>query len=340
MNQFKFSIIATVKNEHNVITSFIDSLLHQTLPPDEIIIVDGNSTDGTNEILKKYEKDGYIQLISQNCNISQGRNLAIKHSKNSYIASTDAGCIVDSKWLEEISNTFKHPDLPDVVSGNFKFVYHNAFEEAVVLATNNPDRENSDEAIYFPSSRSIAFKKDAWKKAKGYPEWLYAAEDTLFNIRLQQFGFKFRFAKKAFVKWRPRETWRAFIKQHFNYARGNGRVGIGSQGYLLNIKSHSLILLFLMLSFVWPVSFIICSYFLYTHIKHFLWQQAKKTSAHSKHPNLFFKILLLMEIMRISGILGFIRGRIDRLLDKSFIDNQIEWMGIKSLDLIKTDKDA
>jgi len=340
MNQLKFSIIATVKNEHNVISDFIESLLNQSYPPDEIIIVDGNSNDGTNDILKKYEQDGHIKLICQECNIAQGRNIAITNAQNSYIASTDAGCIVDVKWLEELASCFMLPEAPDVVSGNFNFIYHNDFEEAVVLATNNPDRENTDEAIYFPSSRSIAFKKSAWEKAKGYPEWLYAAEDTLFNIRLKQLGCKFIFAKKAIVKWRPRETWKAVSKQHFTYARGNGRVGIGTSGYLLNIKSHSLILLFFVLSFIWPASIIICGYFLYSHIKHFLWQQAKKTSEQAEHPNLFTQIILIMELMRIAGMFGFLRGKLDRLFDRKFTDKQLNWMEITSLDINNTDNNA
>jgi len=340
MNHPKFSIIATVKNEQSVISDFVVSLLNQSMPPDEIIIVDGNSTDGTNEILKKYHDDGFITLITQDCNIAQGRNIAIEKSRNDYIASTDAGCIVDSKWLEELASAFKHPESPDVVAGNFKFICHNTFEEAVILATNNPDRENCDEAIYFPSSRSIAFKKSAWKKAKGYPEWLYAAEDTLFNIRLKQLGCKFIFAKKAIVKWRPRETYSAVAKQHFNYARGNGRVGIGTDGYLLNIKYHSLILFFLLLSFIWPIAGIGFGYFLFVYIKHFLWPQAKKTSEQSNKPYMLYRILLIMELMRLAGMAGFIRGKLDRMLDRRFIDSQLEWMGAPSLDTKKEDSRA
>src|SRR5207249_4539116 len=114
----------------------------------------------------------------------------------------------------------------DIISGNFKFDIHSDFEEAVVLATDSPHRETSSLARYYPSSRSLAFRKSAWEAAKGYPEWLYAAEDTLFNIRLRLLGYKFVFCRDAVVRWRPRQTWQGVASQHFNYARGNGRVGI------------------------------------------------------------------------------------------------------------------
>ena len=331
-NKIKLSVIATVKNEAGTITSFIESLLNQSFKPDEIIIVDSNSNDGTNEILRDFETQEKIRLLTRDCNIAEGRNFAINCASNDYIAVTDAGCVVDENWLKEIASAFEGSDKPDVVAGNFEFDCHNAFEESVVLSTFNPERAQSEAAIYYPSSRSVAFKKYAWEKAKGYPEWLYAAEDTLFNIRLRQLNFKFVFAKNAFVKWRPRETWKALAKQRFNFARGNARVGIGTQGYLINIQYHGLILLFLSLSIIWPwmLAISICPLFL--HVKNNLWSQAKKASLKSTRSHIFWRVLFVMEFVRLIGIAGFIRGRLDRLLDKKFIEKQFVWMGIKTLD--------
>ena len=179
------SIVATVRNEKGTIVPFIDSLLKQSIRPAEIIIVDGASTDGTREILEKYTERNDVVLISQDCNIAQGRNLGIIKAKNNVIAVTDAGCVVTETWLENILECFKHSPQPDVVAGNFRFICHSIFEEAVSLATFPPDRDETEAARYYPSSRSLAFKKSAWEQAKGYPEWLFVAEDTLFNIRLR-----------------------------------------------------------------------------------------------------------------------------------------------------------
>lgn len=332
LSTIKLSVIATVKNESGTITSFIESLLNQSLKPDEVIIVDGNSTDGTNEILRDFEIQKKIRLLTRDCNIAEGRNFAIERATNNYIAVTDAGCLVDENWLKEIASAFDGSDKPDVVAGNFEFQCHNAFEESIVLSTFNPERAQTETAIYYPSSRSVAFKKEAWEKAKGYPEWLYAAEDTLFNIRLRQLNFKFVFAKNAIVKWRPRETWKALAKQRFNFSRGNARVGIGTQGYLINIQYHGLILFFLLGSIIWPwmLFFSICPLFL--HVKNNLWSQAKKASQKVTSPHVFWRILFVMEFVRFIGIAGFIRGRLDRLLDKKFIENQFLWMGVNTLD--------
>ena len=331
----KLTIIATVLNEAHSIGQFIDSLLAQSLPADEIIIVDGESSDGTLEILNNYAAQGQIRVLSKACNIAEGRNHAISHATNELIAVTDSGCKVDQNWLYEIAQCFLAEPVPDVVAGNFKFEFHNIFEEAIVLATFNPERETTEAAIYYPSSRSIAFKKSAWQAAKGYPEWLYAAEDTLFNIRLRQLGFKFVFAQEAIVYWRPRESYRALTKQRFNFARGNARVGIGTQGYQINLYYHGIILLSFMLM-PWSIWFIIpAGYFSWQHIKKHLWAQAKKAERYSTTKNIKYHVLLLMEHSRFIGILGFLAGRWDRFNDKKFITSQYDWMGIKSLDELR-----
>jgi len=326
------SIIATVLNDKKTISTFIDSLLNQHFKANEIIIVDGGSIDGTAEILKEYDSCGKIKLITKKCNIAEGRNIAISNATNELIAVSDSGCDVDEFWLDEINQAFLSPKKPDIIAGNYKFNCLTTFEEVVVLATSDPDRESSDAAIYYPSSRSLAFKKTAWQIAKGYPEWLYAAEDTLFNIRLRQLGFKFIFAPKAIVKWRPRENYRALTKQQFNYARGNGRVGIGTRGYYINLYYHFIIFMSLIL-LPFSILFIIpASIYSYRHIKNNLWSQAKKATLYSSIKNVTYQVLIIMEHSRLVGMLGFIAGRWDRVSNKKFISSLYSWMGSKSLD--------
>lgn len=326
------SIITTVYNEAGNIRPFILSLLNQSLKPNEIIIVDGESTDGTTEILKEFEKSGDLILINQQCNISQGRNLAIGRASSTLIAATDAGCIVDKDWLLEITSPFNGPDIPDVVAGNFEFDCHNYFEEIVVLATNSPNRTCSEESKFYPSSRSIAFTKAIWLKTKGYPEWLYAAEDTLFNIRMRQLGAKFSFAEQALVKWRPRTTWRSVGKQFFNYARGNGRIGFAKQGYVANLKYHGMIILPLLAGFLTPWLMLLAIYPANVHLKHNLWPQAKQAGEINNTPGVSYRVLLLMEFVRLAGMAGYLRGELDRLIDPSFRQNQQQWMGVDSLE--------
>src|SRR5581483_10565415 len=218
---------------------------------------------------------GRIKLISRPCNISEGRNLGIAAARNDLIAATDAGCIADRDWLANIARAFHGPERPDVVAANYAFETGSDFELASVLATDAPDRENTDQAKYYPSSRSIGFRRSAWKAAKGYPEWLYAAEDTLFNIRLRQLGFKFVFCREAVVRWRPRSSWKGVFRQHFNYGRGNGRIGLGLIGYVINLQYHMLFFSLLALALVWPPALLLAALAIAQHVRSNLFSQAQ-----------------------------------------------------------------
>lgn len=326
----RISLIATVRNERATIETFLDSLIGQTLRPDEIVIVDGASTDGTLEILNDYAARYGVRVISQACNIAQGRNLGIAAATGTHIAVTDAGCKVDAEWLREIVNCFEaHPDA-DVVAGNFRFETHSQFEEAVVFATFPPNRDDTEGARFYPSSRSVAFTKVAWERAGGYPEWLYAAEDTLFNIRLRQIGCQFVFCRKAIVRWRPRENWRALARQRINFARGNARVGIGTSGYLLNLRVHALVLALLgggALHWVFPLAALWLTGW---HVRKHLWPQAVQATQ-GRSLRLRYLTIVVMEFVRLVSMYGFVLGRWDRLRDDHFVVSQQRYMGVRSV---------
>ena len=309
----------------------MDSLLGQEYKPDEIIIVDGASSDGTREILEEYAQRGDIIVISRPCNIAQGRNLGIRAARGSHIAVTDAGCHLDSSWLREIVSCFRRNPALAVVAGNFRFETHTAFEEAVVRGTFQPNRDETETARYYPSSRSVAFTKAAWEQAGGYPEWLYTAEDTLFNIRLRQLGCEFAFCRDAIVRWRPRETWGALAKQRINFSRGNARIGVSTPGYLINLRSHG-VMLALILASPWYHFLLLLALGLFGwHIYKRLWSQAVAVTPDNAL-GMRLRVLAVMEFVRIVNLYGFLRGRFDRLSDPSYIDNIQRYMGVASVD--------
>ena len=72
------SLILTVRNERASLPALLESLLAQTRPPDEIVIVDGGSQDDSVALLQGYSERLPLRLLGEpGCNISRGRNLAI-----------------------------------------------------------------------------------------------------------------------------------------------------------------------------------------------------------------------------------------------------------------------
>lgn len=224
---FHVSVIATVKNEAQTVHRLLDSLATQTRPPDEVVIVDGGSTDGTVEVLEEYTTGGDLPLkvlVRPGTNISQGRNVAIAEATGEIIASTDAGVRLSPNWLDELVKPLEKDRELYVVSGFFLPDPQTVFETALgatvlpVLADVNPDK-------FLPSSRSVAFRKEAWERVGGYPEWLDYCEDLVFDFKLRELG-PFAFAPRAVAYFRPRKSLIAFFKQYYRYARGDGKADL------------------------------------------------------------------------------------------------------------------
>ena len=223
----KVSVICTLKNEESSAKELIDSLLSNYRMPDEIVIVDGGSTDRTIEIINSYIKRGapINLIIKTDVNIAEGRNRAIKNAKHDFIASIDAGCKADKDWLKNLLIPFEENPSIDVVAGFF-LPYAGSKYEEVVGELLYPKLESMNTERFLPTSKSIAFKKRCWENVGGYPEWLFTGEDTLFDLKLKESGYKFAFAKDAIVYWRPRSTLYGLFKQYFLYAKGTTQAGI------------------------------------------------------------------------------------------------------------------
>lgn len=219
------SVIATVLNEAASIDRLLRSLAGQTRLPDEVVIVDGGSTDGTAEALETFRRKAPFPmqvLVRPGANISAGRNGAIAASQGPLIAVTDAGVRLEPDWLERLVAPFGQEPAPDVVSGFFTPEYHSLFELALG-ATTLPRLDEIDPERFHPSSRSVALRREAWVRVGGYPEWLDYCEDLLFDFALRDAGYRFAFAPDAVAHFRPRGNLRAFYRQYYRYARGDGK---------------------------------------------------------------------------------------------------------------------
>ena len=216
------SMIATVFNERDSIKDFLESIVSQTVLPAEFIVVDAGSTDGTLDVLRNYaRKYNWIKVyVVPGADIGQGRNEAIRRASGDVIAVTDAGCILDEHWLERITRPILDGKA-DVVVGAYEPFAKNDFEffqGAVVVVP----KERIFERPSRWSSRSIAFRREVWERVGGYPTFR-TGEDTLFNLKIVESGFKVVFYSDAVVRWRMRPSWRAFFRQFYRYGYGDAK---------------------------------------------------------------------------------------------------------------------
>jgi glycosyltransferase involved in cell wall biosynthesis len=235
--RMKVSLIVTVKNEAAGLGALLDSIAAQTRPPDEVVVCDGGSTDATLDVLRAEARFPLRVLSRPGANISQGRNVAIDAATGEVIASTDAGVKLDPDWLKHLITPFEKSEGTRVVSGFFLPGPRTAFEVAMG-ATVLPELREIRPEKFLPSSRSVAFRKEAWREVGGYPEWLDYCEDLVFDFALREKFRPFAFAPQAIAHFRPRGTLRAFFQQYYRYARGDGKANLFLKRHIIRYATY------------------------------------------------------------------------------------------------------
>jgi len=217
----KVSLIMPAHNEEKTIMNTLNSILNQTKIPEEIIIVEDNSTDKTFKILKQYQKKNKkIKIIQvKNKNISKNRNMAIKESKGNIMVCVDAGCILDKNYIKKIIVPFNNKNINFVgaISKlNTKTLFDKCFASFVV-------KEKASKN-YLPKGHAMAFTKGAWKEVGGFPENLaLGAEDTYFGRKMSEMGNKPVIVKDAIVYWETRSNLKTIFRQFKSYGYWDGR---------------------------------------------------------------------------------------------------------------------
>lgn len=235
----KFTLVTTVYNEIKRLEQTIQDIESQIIKPDEIIITDAGSKDGTFERLLQWKKSSDLSIVilqKLKCNVAEGRNLAIEKSRNTLIVSTDFGCRFHPNWLESIISPFNDPSV-QVVGGAFTVIEEEikslSSKAAYILANGY---QCTLDQFFIPSSRSIAYYKNIWEEVGKYPEWLtLAADDLVFGLKLRKKNIPIYLVDKPYVFWGRHQTHEAYGKEAFRYGLGDGEAQVNFRNFISNL---------------------------------------------------------------------------------------------------------
>jgi glycosyltransferase involved in cell wall biosynthesis len=229
----KVSLVATVKDAGPFVEEFLASIRAQSRPPDEVVIVDGGSTDGTVDVLRA--TGGVTAIEEPGANIARGRNVAVRAATHGLIAVSDADCVLAPEWLERILEPLE--EGADVSMGIYRPLTRTFFE-ACAAAISIKEPGEIREETWLPSARSVAFRREALEAAGGYPEWLEIGEDMWVNHRWRELHLDLRLAAAAVVFRRPRPSLDAYWRQFFRYAEADALAGMNPRRHALRFAVY------------------------------------------------------------------------------------------------------
>ncbi|MFH1134714.1 MAG: glycosyltransferase [Pseudomonadota bacterium] len=271
----KTAVVIPVLNERLGLVELIETLRRQISPGDEIIFADAGSTDGGAEIIREaVAKDPRVRLISSpGAFPGGGRNAAVRNTDAAIIAQVDGRNMPNDIWLDEIRRPIIRGEA-DYVTGNTlifpqmkKFfgveLDLNALYGAGLFREHPLRGPCLDEAKNLKSHEpaggdSVAYKREVWEKAGGFPDWLRAGEDPIFVRKVKQQQPRFAFAEKAVVFWQIGPRFSNIWRRHVNNQKVFFRTPEALRARVPNILLNLLIPLAAIISMpfprLWPVS--------------------------------------------------------------------------------------
>ncbi len=235
----RFSVIIPARNEEHNITQCLRSVLAQDHPTDlyEVIVVNDHSTDKTESIVRGFQKQhGNVKLINLqehldgkelNAYKKKAIELAVAESHGSWIVTTDADCIVGSKWLSTLDQFIGQGD-PVFVAAPVMFHYGGTFLslfQVLDFISLQGITAAAVSAGYHTmcNGANIAYRKDVFIEVEQFKgiDNIASGDDMLLMHKInvaypRRTGYLF--AKESIVLTEPMYSWKSFINQRIRWA--------------------------------------------------------------------------------------------------------------------------
>lgn len=207
MDNPKVSVIIPCYNDGKYIDGAIKSIVSQTYPNCEIIVVDDGSTDTyTIEKLNNLNYPGTRVLRQENGGVSTARNYGIRQSHAKYILPFDADDIFENTFIEEAVNMLENNDSIGVVTCYERLFPNDNFDKTVNIF--KPEGGGVENFLLKSNALSNSLiRYQCWEEVGGYDEKLLSHEDWDFWIKVTSRGwqvytipevlFHYRRAKKS-----------------------------------------------------------------------------------------------------------------------------------------------
>ena len=175
------SIITVCFNAAHLLAKTIESVIEQTYNNVEYIVVDGNSTDSTNEIIAKYRNNIHIYVSEPDSGIFDAMNKGISMAKGDLIIFLNAGDYYISPFVIEYFISKLNTELAEVFFG--RFIWEAPQTTDIVLSDNSQVNYSWDlKELNFPHPATI-YTKNAFEKVGLFDLSFPLQADYEWNVR-------------------------------------------------------------------------------------------------------------------------------------------------------------
>ena len=246
------SVVIPIRNEARYIGDTLEQVLSQQTtyldtPNDwqslrierkiefEVLVVDGQSTDQTKEIVAEIAaKNKQVKLLDNQKRLSSAaRNIGIQYSAGEFIVIIDGHCEIPSQtYLVDLVQAFERTGA-DCLGRPQPLDVSNAsnLQKAIAAARNSRLGHHPDSFIYSKTelrvpaiSVAVAYRREVFDQVGQFDTRFDACEDCEFNHRIDKAGLTCFLIPELAIRYQPRTSLRGLFYQLTRYGRGRIRL--------------------------------------------------------------------------------------------------------------------
>lgn len=316
------SIVIPCYNEKDHIIRCLDSIERQTYPKELIttFVCDGNSTDGTQQLVKSYclKNHSFKLLINVQRTTPHALNLGIKNSTSDIIIILGAHSELHNEFVKKSVETFSIDENIMCTGGILENVYENETSKIIghamssVFGVGNAHFRTGTRSGYVDTVAFGAYKKEIFDKVGLFNEELIRNQDDEFNYRVTSSGFKIYLNPEIKCRYYVRASYGKLFKQYYQYGYWKVYVNmlhktVTTVRQLIPAAFVMYLFMLLMSSIINPFVFLLMS----TLFAFYLTLALIFAFGRDPNPVSAIKIVFTFIILHIGYGLGYVKGIID-----------------------------
>jgi glycosyltransferase involved in cell wall biosynthesis len=220
------SVIIITHNRAALLTQCLESLQGQIKRPDEIIIIDNNSTDNIRAVIRRYQRHLPIHTFSYSrSSYPELYNTGVQHAKNAFIVFFDDDCVASSSYIHAVKHALaRHPNAIiqgmtySIPKGNMYADimgdhYANWLKIMRIGKSNLRVFDNKNAAL----SKRLFITQRCFSTSMSR-----GSEDIEFGLRVRRHNITIVFDRRCIAYHHERTTLQDFLSQHERFARSEG----------------------------------------------------------------------------------------------------------------------
>jgi glycosyltransferase involved in cell wall biosynthesis len=253
--------------------------MSQTCKPDEIVVIDGNSRDGTLDIVNKYP----IKLVTEpGLGFGYARNLGVKNAEGDIIFFIDSDCYADDKWIEKILPHFSDQNIAGVTGQTRLWNNNHGVARFLACVGGRMDMPTKPRFVKIAPTMNLAIRRDVAFEVGGFDQSLFRGEDTELTYKVSK-RYKILYEPEAVIWFKGSPTLRIASKKCVNHFIGVGQLfakyGFNRLFVRFSLPIRGIILIAALISFLLtllqPVPWYVPAIFFAWLLSEFLYKSAK-----------------------------------------------------------------